>query len=76
MSLAEREAKLELARRRQELWMRAVVLLVVIVVVFGAIAAVILRGPALVLVPSSTAGLALLAWIVRRLFPREEREPD
>ena len=65
----EQELELELARRRQELRMRLVVLLVVVTMVLGSTAATIVHGASLVAMPPAMAGVALLAWIVRRLFP-------
>jgi hypothetical protein len=63
------DRELELARRRQELRMRVAVLLVVIVMVLGSTAATIVHGASLVAMLPATASVALLAWIVRRLFP-------
>jgi hypothetical protein len=67
----ERQAELELARVRQELRMRAFVLAVVIVIVLACTAAAIVGEPSVGNVSSGVAGVGLLAWIVRRLFPQE-----
>lgn len=67
----ERQAELELARVRQELRMRALVLAVVVALVLACTAAAIVGGPSAGSVASGVAGVGLLAWIVRRLFPLE-----
>jgi hypothetical protein len=67
----ERQAELELARVRQELRMRAFVLVVVVAIVLACTAAAIVGEPSVGNASTGVAGIGLLAWIVRRLFPQE-----
>lgn len=66
----ERHTELELARVRQELRMRALVLAVVVAIVLACTTAAIVGEPSVGNVSSGVAGVGLLAWIVRRLFPQ------
>ncbi len=59
------------ARCRQELWMRVVVLIVVCGLAAAGAACTLLYGPSVNTVPMAMASLALLGWIVRRLFPED-----
>jgi hypothetical protein len=63
--------KLELARERQELWMRVFVLAIVVAIVLGCTAAAIFGDPSVGNASTGVAGIGLLAWIVKRLFPQE-----
>lgn len=67
----ERQTELELARARQELWMRVFVLAVVVTIVLACTTAAIVGEPSVGNASTGVAGIGLLAWIVRRLFPRE-----
>jgi hypothetical protein len=68
---SERQTELELARARQELWMRVFVLAVVVAIVLACTTAAIVGEPSVGNASTGVAGIGLLAWIVRRLFPRE-----
>ncbi len=70
-SANERQTELELARARQELWMRVFVLAVVVTIVLACTTAAIVGEPSVGNASTGVAGIGLLAWIVRRLFPRE-----
>lgn len=67
----ERKTELELARVRQELWMRVFVLAIVVAIVLACTAAAIVGEPSVGNASTGVAGIGLLAWIVRRLFPQE-----
>jgi hypothetical protein len=67
----ERQTELKLARARQELWMRVFVLAVVVAIVLACTAAAIVGEPSVGNASTGVAGIGLLAWIVRRLFPQE-----
>jgi hypothetical protein len=69
--LDKQQAELELARIRQELRMRAFVLAVVLAIVIACTAAAIVGEPSVGNASTGVAGIGLLAWIVRRLFPQE-----
>lgn len=70
--VSERQAEVDLARARQELRMRALVLAVIIAIVLAGTTATIISGPSFGSALSGLAGVGLLAWIVRRLFPSQE----
>jgi hypothetical protein len=67
----ERQTELELARERQELWMRVFVLAIVVAIVVACTGAAIFGDPSVGNASTGLAGIGLLAWIVRRLFPQE-----
>jgi hypothetical protein len=68
----DRHSDLKLARARQELWMRAFVLAVVVAIVLLCNAATVIAGkPSLGNASTDAASIGLLAWIVRRLFPKK-----
>lgn len=69
--LDERQTELELARVRQELRMRVFVLAVVVAIVLACTATAIVGEPSVGNASTGVAGIGLLAWIVRRLFPQE-----